>query len=429
MEDSNPRNNPRNNPKRPSKATKENHETCQSCSKIFKNLQLHVNQKKVCKDYYIEKNLMKSCESCAKVFKNLEQHLTDNKNCNALHVKKSSKDKILEKCLLCKDSFPNLKQHITKSKECRDLYIKNGIFKSCESCEKLFKNLKQHVNMNAECHYYYVENEKYWILEDASLKNVFLNRQQDGLSYICICCHTKRFRKTVTEVKEDFLDYLKSKNLDKYVSLKEEFKYQNDHWICQNCQRVLNKGDMPNMCHANGLANSKIPKVFKDLSCIEKLTTKMILPFIKIRELPTSRMKQQYEKIVNVAISDNDILNTNIRLPRMSDKLGTVNVAIKRDHQYPTYRKPELVRPKIINEVLSILKLRHKYYRFFPIKFLSEDSKYQFMRLPLIGVNAPNEKSLSLSDAFESLVPSVLEKLKLKSSNQIILIFKFMLST
>ena len=41
----------------------------------------------------------------------------------------------------------------------------------------------------------------------------------------------------------------------------------------------------------------------------------------------------------------------------MSDELGTINMALKRDHQYPVHRKPELVRPKIINEVLSILKL------------------------------------------------------------------------
>ena len=46
---------------------------------------------------------------------------------------------------------------------------------------------------------------------------------------------------------------------------------------------------------------------------------------------------------MNVAISDNDILNTNIRLPRMADQLGTVNVAVKRDHKYPTFKNPELV--------------------------------------------------------------------------------------
>ena len=125
---------------------------------------------------------------------------------------------------------------------------------------------------------------------------------------------------------------------------------------------------MPYICHANGLYNSEVPEELKDLTTVEKISIQMCLPFIKVRELPTSRMLAMHSKIANVPISDNDILKTALKLPRMPNELGTVNVAVKRRLKDPKcYKPPELIRPGKINAALAILQDRHVSYKKFPI--------------------------------------------------------------
>ena len=51
-----------------------------------------------------------------------------------------------------------------------------------------------------------------------------------------------------------------------------------------------------------------------------------------MRELPSSRMKyMKPNRVVNVPISDSDVLKSAMTLPRGADQLATVNVAVKRE--------------------------------------------------------------------------------------------------
>ena len=104
-----------------------------------------------------------------------------------------------------------------------------------------------------------------------------------------------------------------------------------------------------------------------------------------------------------------------LSLPRLNDELATVNLAVKgrlRDKNY--YKSPELVRPKVINDMLKILIDKHKSYHKVNPDILSESSKYKFITLPLVGEKEPNENILTLDQAFEKLTPLVLSNLKLK---------------
>ena len=128
------------------------------------------------------------------------------------------------------------------------------------------------------------------------------------------------------------------------------------------------------------------------------------LIFIKVRELHASRMLEMNGKIVNVPIEDTDLLKSCSSLPRMDNQLATVNVAFKRRRKGYTYRKPELIRPKKINEALSYLKAKHPSYKKFPIKWLKCPNKYMFANLPLIGKLLEDEEDLpTLDDAFDYL--------------------------
>ena len=115
-------------------------------------------------------------------------------------------------------------------------------------------------------------------------------------------------------------------------------------------------------------------------------------------------MLQMNGKITNVPLEDSDILKSCSILPRMDNELGTVNVAFKRRRNNYTYRAPELIRPKKINEALAFLEHNHPSYKKFPIQYLKCPNKYMFVNLPLIGKLLDDEKNLpTLEDAFDYL--------------------------
>ena len=247
------------------------------------------------------------------------------------------------------------------------------------------------------------------------------------MSYVCVSCHKLWFRNGVQRYDEEVDEILKEEKIEHFVSLEKRFLFENDHWICHNCKKDLKKRKMPYTCHYNGLFNSPIPEEFKDATMLEKLMTKKVLPFIKLRNLPRSGMKAMNSKIVNVKISDSDLVKTATQLPRTANELGTVNVCMKRELKSPNYFKmPELIRPAKVNNILKILASQHKSYmpskenkyKGFPIELIKENSKYKFIKLPYIGEDPMDEKLLKISDALDKLMPPVLEELGLKMSEK-----------
>ena len=68
------------------------------------------------------------------------------------------------------------------------------------------------------------------------------------------------------------------------------------------------------------------------------------------------------------------------------------------------HRRPELVRPKKVNDALKYLQKHHPSYKDFDVKTLNEDNKFMFANLPLIGQCLEDEeKLLNLDDAFSYL--------------------------
>ena len=254
-----------------------------------------------------------------------------------------------------------------------------------------------------------MDKDSYWKKCEEDIRHNFIKKQMEGLSYVCICCHRLLFKTNVTQYhmedpNDEVVIAIKENKLQYCISLDENKKQDQGFWLCYNCKKNLKDGKMPNNCHANGLEISEIPEALKGLTFVESMMIKKKLIFIKIRELTSSRMKQMNGKIVNVPISDTDMLKSCSFLPRMDNQLGTVNVAFKRRRYGYTYRKPELIRPRKINEALAYLKAKHPSYMKFDIKWLDCPNKYMMANLPLIGKLLENEENLpTLDDAFKYL--------------------------
>ena len=141
------------------------------------------------------------------------------------------------------------------------------------------------------------KRESYWNKDEESIRQNFMKKQAEGLSYICICCHRLLFKTNVAQYKVNDTDdevvvAIRENELEHCISTDDSKKHNDSFWLCVNCKTNLKDGKMPNMCHANGLRISEIPEELKDLSFIELMMIKKKLIFIKIRELHASRMMQ-----------------------------------------------------------------------------------------------------------------------------------------
>ena len=80
------------------------------------------------------------------------------------------------------------------------------------------------------------------------------------------------------------------------------------------------------------------------------------LIFQKIYQLPRSRWTTLKDRIINVPITTDDIINTVESLPRTPKEAGLIEVALKRRLEYKNTHKQQLVNPGKILELLALLQ-------------------------------------------------------------------------
>ena len=68
--------------------------------------------------------------------------------------------------------------------------------------------------------------------------------------------------------------------------------------------------------------------------------------FQKIYQIPKSRWTALPDRIINVPINNEDILNTVESLPRTPKEAGLIGVSLKRKLEYKNIHKRQLVNPK-----------------------------------------------------------------------------------
>ena len=99
------------------------------------------------------------------------------------------------------------------------------------------------------------------------------------------------------------------------------------------------------------------------LSNIEKQLIAKDLVFIKVRKLPVSRMDSMNDRIINVAIEDEDIIKEVTSLPRTEKNSGMVTVGMKRKLDLKNYHKLGMIRPEAIYDALVYLQKNHPEYK------------------------------------------------------------------
>ena len=121
----------------------------------------------------------------------------------------------------------------------------------------------------------------------------------------------------------------------------------------------MNQKKMPPMSILNGLKLNETDKEIKeqDLQLTEleaALIAKNII-FQKIYQLPKSRWTALKDRVVNVPINDDSIINTLDKLPRTPQAAGLIGVAPKIKVEYKNTHKHQLIDPDKVFRMMEKL--------------------------------------------------------------------------
>ena len=132
--------------------------------------------------------------------------------------------------------------------------------------------------------------------------------------------------------------------------------FEEEQWIlCHSCFTYIKGEKIPKIHVSNGLQLDDIPESLKLTELEQQLIAKDII-FMKIKKLPKSRMQAIADRVINVPIMDEDIINTVTSLPRPPDKSGLVGVRLKRKMDLKNAHIESFVRPFMLFEALKTFK-------------------------------------------------------------------------
>ena len=173
-----------------------------------------------------------------------------------------------------------------------------------------------------------------------------------GPIFPCSCCEQMMFdngvsiiddnvRSTIEKACNDKIDRLFENIFESKLDNPSFSVYidSNTNWyLCHTCKKHLTKGQMPSMSAANGLKVTTVPKHLQLTEMANNLIAKKIL-FQKIFRLPTSLMPATRDRLINIPIGEDDVMNTLHTLPRTPSQAGitTIDVKLKRKKMYKNY--------------------------------------------------------------------------------------------
>ena len=98
---------------------------------------------------------------------------------------------------------------------------------------------------------------------------------------------------------------------------------------------------MPPMCHSNDLQTHDFDKTPElRLSELENSLIALDLLFMKVYQLPRSRMSALKDQVVNIPLTDIDIQNNLALLPRTPDEAAVIPVQLKRKQAFKNIYHP-----------------------------------------------------------------------------------------
>ena len=188
----------------------------------------------------------------------------------------------------------------------------------------------------------------------------------EGPNFICYSCRRCLFRISVLILNSNRISSLLEK-LDKDLAIETGMsciQNMSEVVICPNCYNKLKRNVFPNLNIHNGLMLDEIPLELLCLTDLEQQMIALSLIFMKIKKLPTSRMRSLVDRVISVPIESSDVTNTVSKLPRRPGESEIVAVKLKKKLEFKSSYLEEYVRPKaLISAVNKLKSLGNPYYQ------------------------------------------------------------------
>ena len=178
--------------------------------------------------------------------------------------------------------------------------------------------------------------------------------------FICSCCLRRLFHSNVEVITQRLKDNINDRKMGHFGDCIEDeietpINGRNDSYICKTCITHMKAKKLPPMSVKNNLRLTAQDDTLQ-LTELEGALIAKNLIFQKIYQLPKSRWTALTDRIINVPINDDDILNTVESLPRTPKEAGFIGVSLKRKLEYKNTHKRQLVNPGKIFRMLDMIK-------------------------------------------------------------------------
>ena len=198
----------------------------------------------------------------------------------------------------------------------------------------------------------------------------FRNATMYNAIFICNCCHRRLFIENVEMITSELISSLnKAKEGIFRRSTDEKIEIflngKKNGYVCKTCLKHMKAKRMPPMSVKNRLILEKQDENMQLTELEGSLIAKDII-FQKIYQLPKSRWTALSDKIINVPIHDEDIMNTVAMLPRTPKEAKLIGVSLKRKLEYKNTHIRQLVDTNKVVKMLELLKAAgNPYYQFY----------------------------------------------------------------
>ena len=197
----------------------------------------------------------------------------------------------------------------------------------------------------------------------------------EGPNFTCCSCKRCLFKTQVQILKSEDVSTLKAKLEKKFLVRTDLYNKKGSLIFCYNCLKLIKKGKVPKIHFTNGLWLDDVPDelLLKDLE--QQLIARTLL-FMKIKKLPTSRMKALNDKVISVPLEEDDVSKTMTTFPRHPDDAKLVAVQLKRKIRMKNTHLQEYIRPaKCIGAVEKLKELGNPFYQDVTVNenFLNKD--------------------------------------------------------
>ena len=146
--------------------------------------------------------------------------------------------------------------------------------------------------------------------------------------------YTDKLRNQINGIKHDHVDSC----IEDVLKTKTFIGGKGYHYICLTCVRHMKRGKVPPMSAMNRFQLHEEDKEIKhqklDLTELEGALIAKNIIFQKIYQLPKSRWTALKDRLINIPIMDEDIMNTIEQMPRTPQEAGLIGVALKRKKEY-----------------------------------------------------------------------------------------------